>query len=494
MSERRVAVLIFTCLLLAYLYVFPHWLDWNQGTRFDLTAAIVERSTLFIDDYVSNTGDYAEYNGHAYSDKAPGLSFLAVPVYALIRSTTEIEAVRSILIILGRSPGAARTVNRPIDRVPPDEFIFAARLIFTTWLIVAIPSALFGAWLYRYLARFDLSARGRALAVLAYGLATVTAPYSAALYGHQVAAMLLFGAWAWLSTRRQQAARPIELFAIGSLLGCAVIIEYPAVLIAALIGLYAGVTQRRAGRIVLIVAGGIWPLLLLGAYNAAIFGSPFTLTYQYLGNPRLRVLIETGVFSAGWPSLEALWGLTFSPYRGLFFMSPIMLLALAGIIVTASSKAQRPEWWSSLSIVIVFTLLVSGSAQWWGGWSVGPRYLIPMLPWLVWPLGVTIERLLRNHAGQIGLIALITASLVSTWSLAAGGQYYAPDDIANPLIEYSWPKILAGDVARNWGMIAGLQGVMSMAPVAVLVACSFGLLWYATRTAGEQSDRQRGAP
>src|SRR5512137_1771162 len=139
MSERRIAILLFVSLLLTYIYVFPHWLDWNQNSRFDLTAAIVERGELSIDAYVANTGDYAEWNGRTYSDKTPGLSFLAVPVYALTHKLTEIPAVQAIITTLGRSPAAAATVNRPIDQVPDQQFIFTANIALATLVTVAVP-------------------------------------------------------------------------------------------------------------------------------------------------------------------------------------------------------------------------------------------------------------------------------------------------------------------------------------------------------------------
>jgi hypothetical protein len=61
-------VLLFITLLVGYTYTPPRWQDWNQNSRFDLTMAIVDQGTFRIDDYVSNTGDYALVDGHAYSD------------------------------------------------------------------------------------------------------------------------------------------------------------------------------------------------------------------------------------------------------------------------------------------------------------------------------------------------------------------------------------------------------------------------------------------
>src|SRR5207253_7670948 len=57
----------------------------NQFTRLGLTLSLVERGSVTIDPYREWTLDKAEKDGHYYCDKAPGLSLLAVPAYALCR-------------------------------------------------------------------------------------------------------------------------------------------------------------------------------------------------------------------------------------------------------------------------------------------------------------------------------------------------------------------------------------------------------------------------
>ena len=58
---------------------------WNQNSRFDLVRAITNEHTLNIDPFHLSTGDKAFFNGHYYSDKAPGLALAAVPVVAIAR-------------------------------------------------------------------------------------------------------------------------------------------------------------------------------------------------------------------------------------------------------------------------------------------------------------------------------------------------------------------------------------------------------------------------
>ena len=72
---------------------------WNQNSRFDLVRAIVEQGTLRIDAYDENTGDKAFANGHYYSDKAPGLALLAVPIAV---------ATRPLLRAAGVNPASPR--------------------------------------------------------------------------------------------------------------------------------------------------------------------------------------------------------------------------------------------------------------------------------------------------------------------------------------------------------------------------------------------------
>ncbi len=58
-------------LLVSYAYFYQGG-GWNQNSRFALVRAMTERDTLQIDAYREATGDRAVWNGHFYSDKAPG--------------------------------------------------------------------------------------------------------------------------------------------------------------------------------------------------------------------------------------------------------------------------------------------------------------------------------------------------------------------------------------------------------------------------------------
>src|SRR5262249_51460081 len=71
--------------LLSVRHFWPTFTTANESIRYFFVQALVEDHTVAIDAalarYHSHNIDRAERNGHAYLDKAPGASLLAVPAY-----------------------------------------------------------------------------------------------------------------------------------------------------------------------------------------------------------------------------------------------------------------------------------------------------------------------------------------------------------------------------------------------------------------------------
>ena len=84
--------LILAVVFVSYAYFYQGG-GWNQNSRFDLVRAMVERGTLRIDAYHENTQDKAYYQGHYYSDKAPGVALLALPVAAIARPLLRVTGI-----------------------------------------------------------------------------------------------------------------------------------------------------------------------------------------------------------------------------------------------------------------------------------------------------------------------------------------------------------------------------------------------------------------
>jgi hypothetical protein len=70
---------------------FIHSLGFPEVTRLALTQAVLTHHSLRIDRWQAQTIDKAVYGGHYYSDKAPGMSFLAIPPLLLFRSAGAVD-------------------------------------------------------------------------------------------------------------------------------------------------------------------------------------------------------------------------------------------------------------------------------------------------------------------------------------------------------------------------------------------------------------------
>lgn len=482
--RSRDGLFIFLILLVCYGYFLPRWADWNQNSRFDLVRAVVEKGTLAIDDYAENTGDYATVGGHIYSDKAPGLAFAAVPIHAAANAMMQIPAVDSLIQRLAASPAFGDTLREGGSGLLADKVRHALGMAVATFLLVMLPSALLGVLIYRFLGDLNFSRPIRIATPIIYGLATSAFPYSGAFYGHQFTAVLLFAAFYLAFQMRQRQAFSSRkdakaqegqtrwaMPAIGFLLAYAVISEYPTALIGLAVALYAVYAAPDKRWTPGAILAGLPPLVLLGWHNAAIFGSPFKLGYEY--STLWQAEHSAGFLSLSAPTLESIWGVSFDSYRGLYFTAPILLLAWPGLYLFRKAGERRAEWLVCAWSMISFLLFNASSAMWQGGFSIGPRYLVPMLPFAAVALAFGLDAAARRRRTTMAAALLIAWSFGVIWIETIGGQSF-PDYTSNPLFNYSLPRLLDGDVARNLGMLIGLRGWASLLPLAV----AYGLLWW----------------
>jgi hypothetical protein len=109
--------------------------------------------------------------------------------------------------------------------------------------------------------------------------------------------------------------------------------------------------------------------------NYMSFGTLLPFYYQ---NP--------GVFSI--PSIDRLLGPFISPSRGLFLYTPIFLFSIYGIFLKLKNVRENyPRNLLDVTltvILMVHCLLISAWWMWWGGYSIGPRMLADMIPYLIY--------------------------------------------------------------------------------------------------------------
>jgi hypothetical protein len=287
------------------------------------------------------------------------------------------------------------------------------------------------------------------------------------------AAFCLFAAFYLLFDLRENDASPRRLALVGFLLGWAIITEFPMGLPVAVLGLYAIYRLKDLRRVLWIVAGGVVPILILVALDMMAYGTPLPVGYWY--SELWQEEHSVGFMSLTLPTLERLWGITFSPYRGMFFLSPALLLAAPGLVAWWRSKAWRAEWVALAGVIVSLFLFNASSAMWWGGYAVGPRYILPAVPFLALPIASWLSSVRWKHWLLAGLGVV---SAFSVWAQTITSlKFYPPESYHFPLLEYSLPLLRRGQIAANVGNALGFEGMSSLLFLCVTLLVFGGLLW-----------------
>jgi hypothetical protein len=369
-SDRRLAVGLFILTFVTCAWFFGGG-GWNQNAHFDLTRALVERQTFHIDGYRVNTGDigWSNVSGewHAYSNKPPGLPFLAaVPYFVMYH--------------------LERALHVPID----SWLWMTVNVYVLTLLVVATCGAGIAVLLFRWTTgnlacRRDsqdcLSSTTAVLVALIGAFGTIVLPYSTMFFSPVPAAFFLLLAFYWLDEK------PWLAGAAAGIAGLCFYICIPAAAVLACgAGLQPGMRRAEARlHIGKFILAGLPFGALLAWYHTVCFGAPWRTSLETAQNFTERGLF-LGLFR-NYPTKLALWGLTFSEYRGLFFVSPVLLLAAIGLW-----RMRRRDAFIVVSIFAIFLLMVASFNGWEGGSSFGPRHLLPAIPFLVLPLAFVRAR------------------------------------------------------------------------------------------------------
>ena len=281
----------------------------------------------------------------------------------------------------------------------------------TAMLFNPIVLALTAVLLYVLLRRMGYDAKVALLAALVLGLATFTITYTKTLFGEPLAGLLLLAAILSAHAYRETSSHRLLVFT-GTALGLAAGINLTYALMATIFGLYlfGWKPSRWPVRGLLAFAAPIAvALLLLGAYNWIRFDDPLSSGYNFDAGEGFNQ-----------PLLTGLYGMFLSPYRGLLWYNPILLLAIPGWLLLRRTNPQTGGL--ALALVLMQALTYASWWSWHGGVVWGPRFLIPVTPLVViFTAPVFQIALSRRDPGlHIGIAALSAISV----SIQALGSLY----------------------------------------------------------------------
>lgn len=370
--------------------------------------------------------------GDDFSKKGPAPAMLAVPFYL-------------IGWLSNRLPVAALHLS----------------MLQTAFWLNAVVTALTGVLVARAALALRYTLRTAVLAGAIFGLCTIAWPYATHFFGEPVSALAIFGLFFALLRLRQTAAPRYALLG-GLAAGVMFTTSAAHAVLLAPFGLYLLLAVHQSARrsaqgvdhrlrsVLRYLLAAIGRLLafavplaalvgLLVAYNLARFGTPLSTGYHF----------ESGEgFNANW--LLGLWGLLFSPYRGLFWYTPLALLSL--LAWPGFIRRHRVEGWLLAIVTLVMVAMFAKWWMWWGGFAWGPRFLVPLAPFLALVLTPWLEASAARGAWPIVrrvLLIVVLALSFIVQLLAVTANYVNfeitlrslyPTDWADPL-KYGPPAL-----------------------------------------------------
>jgi len=422
---------VFAILLGSYAF-FWHSRDWNTASRLMLTYAVVDRGTIVITGLEQQTHDRALFQGQYYSDKLPGFSLLATLPYATAKTFL-------------------RLPDHPLG-VPAFPYWAADYWVTlgTSGVLTAATAVLLMLW-----AQVLGCCKTRAALIgLAYGLATPAYVYATLAYGHQVTALALFSSFALLrrpGSRRQS----FRSFLAGLLAAYAAVVELQVAPVSALLAGYLLARwlrgARRPGDLALFALGASIPTLILLFYNQLAFGSPWDMGYFHHATKEFaNVHNPDNPLGLKFPAefwkklLYLVWG----RYRGLAFYAPVLLLAIPGWVVLLVRRCWDV---AAVTLLVVVSVLLVNLLypEWTGGWSTGPRLLLPLLPFAMLPVAALLAGSSR-WAGLATIAALVLAVAGGVEMLLFQGvDGRIPHFISDPFLDAVWP-LWTGQPLPGW--------------------------------------------
>jgi hypothetical protein len=242
-----------------------------------------------------------------------------------------------------------------------------------------------------------------------YAFCSTAWPYAIAIFQHQITTFFFLALiyCIFRESKEEKSEKKISLqIAITSIYGLSVFFDYPNALLLLPLLFYFLVQKIRRNqckRMFIIVNGSLMLLFVSTSlfYNHNVYGSYMQISNAlpiYDGTNLDILKVNNERINRQKPAYKAfdltsipsgLNSLFFHPKNSLFVFTPLFLFALLGIPTFV--RVKRPFFLLILFqifwVIFVYSTFVGGAH---GGWSFGPRYLIPCIPFIailtVWAL------------------------------------------------------------------------------------------------------------
>jgi hypothetical protein len=428
-SPRWHAWALLGVLLAVLLSAFPYFeqiRNANEIPRLVQAMSLVEHGEFAIDTE-SRRGiplgpDIARSpaDDRVYPNKPPGASLVG--------------AVAFVLTKLGPEPTTLR------------EFTWWARLLAGVVPVLVIAAVAWGQLRHVY------GGAVSSATILLFVFGTPMFSYARLFYGHALAAALLFVGTAMIE-RGSAHGRRFELALGGMLAASAIGVEYGAAFAGIPIAIMllwpmlrpSGDRSSRAHAAELAVtalAGALVPILLLAAYQHAVFGSVWSTGYHHAADPGFAQLHGQGLLGLGLPRWENVQTHLLSLDGGLLIWSPLVAVGVVGLVRLGRHDGElRRVAYLQLSMFMVVLIMGLG-LSFEGGWRVGPRYLVVAMPMLMLGIAEFLSNWREHPRAGVAAAAMGLFGLAASWSL-----------LANALAATLWPHLDTTNITEPFGAV-----------------------------------------
>ncbi|MEM4245074.1 MAG: hypothetical protein QXR60_02635 [Candidatus Nanoarchaeia archaeon] len=378
--KSKESKIFFTVWIVYILFISNYGGNWMEDSVLRLTMAIVDDQSVVIDRFVfKGIEDNAYFGGHYYSGFAPGDSFLAAPIYFVFKP---------IFTLLPHS----------FHGFPNVQLRLILLNVIATVFVASLLSALLAVLIYRLLGKFSDNESHKIFLTFTFSFATLFFVYSTSYSKDILKTFFMFASFYILFNLRDRHCQNREgwlFFFSGLFVAFSVAMDYKMVIVIPLFIIYLFYVSKKKESLYFFLGLAI-PLFMLLLYDYVAFGNPFVTPYSYR-NPAITNYYYTyGIMGMTYPNFERIYWLMLSPFRGFFFYMPIMILSCIGIFLKFFSKDKRYNI-EMLFILFLFLLLfyynTSLVTAWDAGGSFGPRYLIPVVPFMIIPVIFVFDKI-----------------------------------------------------------------------------------------------------
>jgi hypothetical protein len=209
-------------------------------------------------------------------------------------------------------------------------------------------------------------------------------------------------------------------------------------------------------------------------YHSAAFGNPLTTGYKFLNDAAYQHWHLGGFLGIRYPDPRA-FALSFcSPLRGLFALSPVLLIGVLGLPFGQWTRDTRHERALCCAVLVLYAYFTSSFTYDSWGWTTGPRHLTGLVPFLLLPIAALVARVRdRFGVGAVAGLAAVSIAVTSTMTFVN----YIPDSVTDGLTELALPLAKSGHFPTSLASIVGVANPLAIVPaILAIVATIVGVV------------------